>query len=153
MQLNTSKKDLQASIGTGESYRMATLILIFFIIVCAAVIVERQVEVNNCWSTHGECRNKIENLAELKGKFEEKTNHAVTLKEQTDQILKRTFLKEDKALEGKEDCEKRLRDIETATRHILNVTLLAGENQDKIAVKYNLCVEKLAECQASKTSS
>ena len=149
-----SKKELQVAIGTGESYRNATFILIFSIILCAAVIVERQVEVSNCWSTHGECNNKIENLAELKGKFEEKTNHAITLKEQTDRFLNQTFSYQHQVIERVEDCQKHLRDIETSTRQlVMNVTVLAIE-RDKLAAKYNSCQNELAKCdlEAAKTS-
>ena len=148
MQLTKSKEKLQAAIGTGDHYWMATLILIVVILVCSAVIIERQIEVNNCWSSHSECRNRVEKLAEIKGELKEKNSHSLTLKERNDFFLNRTFSKEDQALKGIQDCEKRLRKIEAATRqHILNVTLLAGENQ----VKYNICTQQLAECEASKT--
>ena len=150
--MNESKIELQTAIGTGERYWMATLILTVIIIACVAVIIERQVEVNSCWSIHSECRNKIEELVEVKGKIEVKTNHAVILKEQTDQFLNRTFSNEDRAIKGIEDCQKRLRDMETSVRKLLmNVTSLAVE-RDKLATKYNLCSEQLAVCEATKTS-
>ena len=152
MQLNKSKIELQTAIGTGERYWMATIILTVIIIACVAVVVERQVEVNSCWSSHNESRNKIENLSVMKGKIEEQTNHAVTLKEQTDQFLNRTFSNEDRAIKGVEDCQKRLRDIETSTRQLVaNVTSLAVE-KDKLATKYNTCSERLTTCETTKTS-
>lgn len=145
MQLNKSKIYLQAAIGTGERYWTATLILTVIIIACVAVIVERQVEVNGCWSSHSE-------LAVLTGKIQEKSNHAQILKEKTDQFLNRTFSNEDRAIRGFEECQKRLRDIEISTRQlVMNVTSLVVE-KDKLAVEYNTCNNKLTACETPKTS-
>ena len=146
MQLTKSKDKLQVAIGTGEYYWMSTLFLIVVILVCGAVIIERQIEVNNCWSSLSECTSKIEKYAEIKGRFEEKTNHSLTLKEQNDFFLNRTFSKEEQVLKGIQDCEQRLRNAEAATRdHLFNVTL---ESQ----VKYKSCIQQLAECEASKSN-
>ena len=145
MQLNKSKIYLQAAIGTGERYWMATLILTVVIIACIAVIVQRQVEVNSCWSSHSE-------LAILTGKIQEKSNHAQILKEQTDKFLNRTFSNEDRAIKGVEECQKHLRAIETSTRQlVMNVTSLAAE-RDKLVAEYNTCNNKLIACETSKTS-
>ena len=144
MQLNKSKIDLHTAIGTGERYWTATLILTVIIIACVAVIVQRQVEINSCWSSHSE-------LAILKGKIQEKSNHVQILKEQTDQFLSRTFSKEDRALKEVDYCQKHLRDIEISTRQlVVNVTSLANE-RDKLVAEYNLCNKKLTACETTKT--
>ena len=145
--------ELQAAIRIGERYWMATLLLIFIITVFGAVIVNRQMEVNNCWRSHNESRNRIENLVELRGQIQEKNNNSLILKQQTDIFLNRTFSNEDRAIKNVEDCEKRLRDIETSTRQlIVNVTTLANE-KDKLAVKYNTCSEQLTALERAKKSS
>ena len=145
MQLKNSKTELQAAIGTGERYWMATLILTVIIIACIAVIFQ-------FWSSHSECSNKLEKLAEMKGKIEEKTNHAVILKKQTDQFLNRTFSNEDRAIKGVEDCQKRLREIETSTRQLVEDVRNFASERDKLATKYNSCSEQLTACEATKTS-
>ena len=150
--MNNSKMELQAAIRIGERYWMATLLLIFIITVSGAVIVNRQMEVNNCWRSHNESRNRIENLVELRGQIQEKNNNSLILKQQTDIFLNRTFSNEDRAIKNVEDCEKRLRDIETSTRQlIVNVTTLANE-KDKLAVKYNKCSDQLTALERTKTS-
>ena len=135
-----------------EHYWMASILLIVIIMACIGIIIHRQMEVNNCWSSHNKFRNKLEDLAQLKGKIEEKNNQALILKEQTDKILERTFFNEDRTIKGVEECQKRLREIEASTRKLIrDVTHFAGEN-DQLIFKYHLCNEHLTAYEASKTS-
>ena len=74
------------------------------------------------------------------------------LKEQTGTFLNQTFSKKDRAIKRAEDCKKYIMDIETSTRELVqDVVSLAGE-EDKLAIKYNLCMEQLAAYEAAQTS-
>ena len=155
MQLNKSNIELQTAIRTGERYWMATLILTVIIIACVAVIVEKQIEANMCWSGSQVemcwSGSQVE-MAQIVGKMsiEKETNHAVILKKQTDQFLNRIFTIEDKAIKGVEDCQKHLRDIETSTRKlVMNAMTSLAVERDKLATKYNTCSEKLTACETT----
>ena len=124
---------------------MATVILIVIIIACIGIIVHRQMELDNCLSSHTKCRNKIEALVEQKGANEEKRDHALTLKEQADLFLKRTFASEDRLIQDAKECQTLVRQL------VQNVTALAGE-KDSLVREFNLCNEKLTACEATKTS-
>ena len=145
MQFVKSKTDLQASSKRAERYWMATLILIVLIIACIGIIVNLQMEVNNCLRGHSEFRNKIKTLAELKEKIEEENSRAVILKKQTDRFLNRMFSNEDRLVKDAKECELHLRQL------LQNATALASEKND-YARKYHLVIEQLAACEAKKTS-
>ena len=149
MQLSKSKIELQAAIGIGERYWIATFILTVIIIACVAVIVNRQMKADDCWSSHSNC---IEHFAKLRGLFQEKDDHARTSKKQTDQFLNRTFYNEVQAIKRADNCEVYLREIENSTRQLVQDVKNFAAEKEKAAGKYNLCTEQLNACKGKKTS-
>ena len=152
VQSEESKTELKAASKIGERYWMATYLLIFIVVACIGIIIHRQMELNNCLSSHTEFRNKIEVLVAQKGANEEKSKTALALKEQNNKILERLFSNEDRALKGAVNCEEHLREVEASTRQAFqNMTILATE-KEAFQLKYLLCNDKLIACEATKTS-
>ena len=144
---------LQDASRIGERYWMATLLLTIIIIACIAVTVHQQMEVNKCRRSHNECRNRIEELVELKGWIQERNNHSLMLKEKTDLFLSRTFSSEDQAIKRVEDYEKRLREMENSNHKLVVIVTTIIDEKNKLAVKYDLCNKKLAAaCELKKKS-
>ena len=145
MQFEESKTELKAASKVAERYWMAAILLIVIIIGCIGIIVQRQMELNNCLHSHTEFRNKIEVLIEQKGASEGKSNHALTLKEQADQFLDHTLSYQDRLVKNAAECREHLQQL------VQNMTALAIEKDD-LARKYNLCSASLIACEATKTS-
>ena len=139
MQLEGVKAQLTVASTVGERYWMATLLLIVIIVACIGIIYHRQMAVNDCLSSHTKSRDKIENLVEQKGANEEKKIHALTLKEQADQFLNRTFKDNDRLLKDVEDCRTLVQQL------LQNATALAIE-KESMTLKYQTCSEKLTTC-------
>lgn len=118
---------------------MATLLLIVIIVACIGIIYHRQMEVINCWSRDTESRGKIETLVHQTGANEEKKSHALTLKEQADEFLKRTFKDNDRLIKDAKECQTLVKQL------VQNVTALAVE-KESIALKYKTCNNDLLAC-------
>lgn len=136
MQCEVSKTQLTTASRIGERYWMATLLLIVIIIACIGIIYHRQMELNNCLSKDTESRGKIETLVEQKGANEEKSSHALTLKEQADQFLSRTFDDKDRLIKDVQDCRTLVEQL------VQNMTALTVE-KETLAVKLTSCNDKL----------
>ena len=119
-------------------YQTACFIFTGLLLFCVAVIASQLSELK-------ECRLKLENLTEMKGKYEEKSNHSLAVMKQMDGLREMMTKCEDqlaKEAHSKEDCEKNTRQLEANVREFLqNVTILARENM-ALEFKYKTCSEK-----------
>lgn len=120
MQFIKKLKTDQASIKMAEHYWMATVILIVVIIACIGIVYHQQMEVTNCRGSLNELRNKIEYLVEQRGKCEELSKHALTLKELSDKLLNWMFSNTDRIMKDAEECQILLQQLAQ------NVTVLAA---------------------------
>ena len=139
MQLEGVKTQLTAASTVGERYWMATLLLIVIIVACIGIIYHRQMAVNDCLSSHTKSRDKIEDLVHQTGANEEKKSHALTLKEQADQFLNRTFNDNDRLIKDAKECQTLVQQL------VQNVTGLAVE-KESMTLKYKSCQEDLTTC-------
>ena len=154
-----------------ETYRTACYIFIFFLVVSVAVIASRQIEANGyrqnyiectqqvielvkektggCGNAQlselKECRSKLEILNEVKGKYEEKTNHSLAVVKQVNDFREMMTKLEDrlaKEAESKESCEQYIRQLEVNAREFLqNVTILVRE-KTALELKYKTCTKQ-----------
>ena len=139
MQFDGVKTQLTAASAVGERYWSFTLILIVIIIACIGIIVHRQMEVNTCWSRDTESRGKMENLVRQSGANEEKSSHALTLQQQANQFLNRTFNDNDRLIKDAKECQTLVQQL------VQNVTGLAVE-KESMTLKYKSCQEELTTC-------
>ena len=89
------------------------------IIPCIGIVINQQMEMNNCLRSHTIARNEIGDLLERKGANEGKIKHVLlTLKEQAYQFLDQLF---DRPIKDAKDCQILLRQLVqnvTASSHL-----------------------------------
>ena len=157
-----------------ETYRTACYIFIFLLVFSVAVIASRQIEANGYWQSYIQCtqkveelkektggcgdalnelkvcRSKLEILNEVKGRFEEKSNHSLAVVKQVDDFKEIMTKRDDqvaKEAQSKENCEKYVRQLEVNARDLLqNVTILVRE-KTALELKYKTCSKQLSNVE------